>query len=95
MKRFIPEKLRVYFWDSDIDKLDPDQNKCFIISRLYTKGGVEGINWINKNYSDQDIIEAAKKRRDLNPIVANYLRSKYQIDKNEMNFFKTGQISWR
>lgn len=92
----LPEKFRQCFWDSDFEHLDTRENMAFIISRLYTKGGFPGIFWVDKTYSSQDIIYAAKTRRDLNPIVANYLRKKYNIKKNEMNYYQMrGGIAWR
>ena len=85
----LPEKLRPYFWDTDFDVLDKEKNKLFIISRLYTKGTLVGLKWVEDNYSDRDIIEAAKKRRDLNVIVANYLRKKYDLKKEDMAYYNT------
>lgn len=92
----LPEKFRPCFWDSDFEHLDIVENRAFIISRLYTKGGFSGIFWIDETYSDQDIIYAAKTRRDLDPIVANYLRKKYHLEKSEMNYYHMqNKIAWR
>ena len=55
----LPEKFRPYFGDSDFEHLDIVENRAFIISRLYTKGGFSGIFWVDETYSDQDIIYAA------------------------------------
>lgn len=63
----LPEKLRPYFWDTDFDALDTRKNKLFIISRLYTKGGKPGVKWVDENYTDDDIMEAARKRKDFRP----------------------------
>ena len=86
-EKAIPEYLRAYFWDTDFDSLDKEKNKLYIISRLYTKGRIEGYKWVNENYSDDDIIEAAKVRRDFHPIVANFLRKKYGLRKEEMAYY--------
>ncbi|MBR6090531.1 MAG: hypothetical protein IKP86_11395 [Anaerolineaceae bacterium] len=93
-KNPIPEKFRPFFWDADFDELDTDINKLFIISRLYCKGGLEGMYWVEHHYVDADIIEAAKRRRDLNPIVANHLRKKYDLEKSEMNYYSMS-ADWR
>lgn len=67
----LPEKFRPYFGDSDFEHLDIVENRAFIISRLYTKGGFSGIFWVDETYSDQDIIYAApgmwriKRRRHI------------------------------
>lgn len=84
----LPEEFRSCFWDTDFEKLDIQKNKLFIISRLYTKGGFPGIFWVHDTYPDQDVIDAAKIRRDLNPIVANYLRKKYGLRKEDMMYYQ-------
>ena len=77
----IPKKFEPCFWDTEFEKLDTEENKYYIISRLYNKGGISGITWVEDNYSIEDITEATKLRRDFHPIVANYLRKKMWIKK--------------
>ncbi len=84
----IPENLRLCFWDTDIDRLDMEENKDYIISRLYTKGGMRGIAFVHEAYADDEVIHAAKTRRDLNPIVANYLSKKYGIPREDMAYYR-------
>lgn len=92
----IPEKFRIFFWDTDFDNLDLKDNSAYIISRLYNKGGFSGIKWVHDNFTDKEILNAIKTRRDFHPIVANYLRKKYHLSKNEMNYYKMKpNISWR
>ena len=92
-KQHLPEFLRPYFWDTDFDVLDKEEDKMFIIPRLYTKGRWEGFRWVEKNYPDEDIIKATKDSRNLNAIVANYI-SKNSILKKRIwpiiVFLKTG-----
>lgn len=91
----IPEKFRPCFWDADFDKLDLKKNKDFIITRLYVKGGLSGIDWVHDQYSDEEIQDAAKRRRALNPIVANYLRNKYHLKKQDMAYYRMAQSGGR
>lgn len=84
----LPERFRPVFWDTDFDNLDKKKNAAYIISRLYNKGGFPGIFWVHVNYTDEEIIHAAKTRRDFDPIVANYLREKYHLQKEEMNYYR-------
>ena len=84
----LPEKFRPVFWDTDFDNLDAEKNSAYIISRLYNKGGFPGIFWVHEHYSDQEILQAIKTRRDFDPIVANYLRKKYSLEKDEMNYYR-------
>ncbi|MBQ6508001.1 MAG: hypothetical protein IJI07_00875 [Flexilinea sp.] len=50
--------------------------------------------WVEHHFSENDIIEAAKKRRDLDPIVANHLKNKFGLDKSEMKYY-TMSFDWR
>ena len=86
-KQHLPEFLRPCFWDTDFDALDKEEDKMFIIPRLYTKGQWEGFRWVEKNYPDEDIIEATKRSRNLNAIVANYISKKFNIKREDMAYY--------
>ena len=88
----IPSKFQIYFWDADINNLDIDENKYYIIARLYTKGNFDAIEWVHQTYTEKDIEETARKRRALDPIVANYLRQKYSLQKEEMAYYRTEEM---
>lgn len=90
----LPEKFRSVFWDTNFEELDAEKNKLFIISRMYCKGGLEGMYWVEHHYSESEIIDAAKNRRDLNPIVANHLRNKFKLEKSQMKYY-TMSFDWR
>ncbi len=90
----MPEKFKEIFWDTNFEELDTEKNKPFIISRMYCQGGLEGIYWVEHHYSEDDIIQAAESRRDLNPIVANHLRKKFGLEKSRMKYY-TMSFDWR
>ena len=85
----MPIELKKYFWDTNFEKLDIKKNKGYIISRLYCYGDLKAIRWIKRTYSKSQIKEVAKNRRDLKPIVANYLRQQFNLKKEEMAYYKT------
>lgn len=93
----IPIEFKPYFWDTDFNNLDIKENAPYIISRLYNKGGFPGIFWVQDTYTDDEIIQAIKSRRDFNTIVANYLKEKYKLNKSDMNYYhmKENSIPWR
>ena len=84
----MPIELKKYFWDTNFEKLDIKKNKGYIISRLYCYGDLKAIRWIKHTYSKEEIKEVAKNRRDLKPIVANYLRQQFNLKKEEMAYYK-------
>ena len=87
----MPIELKKYFWDTNFEKLDIKKNKGYIISRLYCYGDLKAIRWIKRTYSKSQIKEVAKNRRDLKPIVANYLRQQFNLKKEEMAYYRTVQ----
>lgn len=91
----MPESLRTFFWDTDFDNLDLQENKYYIISRLYVKGNLKAIRWVNETYTDEDIKETARTRRALDPIVANYLRQKCGLKREEMAYYRNERLGGR
>ncbi len=83
----MPEELKKYFWDTEYEKLDKEKNKRYIISRLYCYGDLKAIKWIKENYEDKDIEDVAINSRNLKPLVANYLRQKFNLKKEEMAYY--------
>ena len=84
----MPIDLKKYFWDTNFEQLDIKKNKAYIISRLYCYGDLKAIRWVKCTYSKEDIKEVAKNRRDLKPMVANYLRQQFNLKKEEMAYYR-------
>ena len=84
----MPEELKKYFWDTKFEELDKEKNKIYIISRLYCYGDLKAIKWIKENYIDKDIEDVARNSRNLNPLVANYLRQQFNLQKEEMAYYR-------
>lgn len=84
----MPKEFEKYFWDTQFEKLDKRINKRYIISRLYCYGDIKALKWIKKNYTNEDIEDVARNCRDLRPLVANYLRQQYNLDKEDMAYYK-------
>ena len=84
----MPIELKEYFWDTEFEKLDKEKNKRYIISRLFCYGDLKTIKWIKDNYSKEDIEDVAINSRNLNPLVANYLRQQFNLQKEEMAYYR-------
>ena len=66
----IPKKFEPCFWDTEFEKLDTEENKYYIISRLYNKGGISGITWVEDNY----VANYLRKKCGLKKEQMNYYR---------------------
>lgn len=78
------DRLNFLFWDTDIEKLDQDLNHRYIISRLLCKGGMDGLIWVTEHYSEDAIVDTVLHRRDMDPIVRNYMAQQYHIPKSSL-----------
>lgn len=83
----IPNSFKDAFWDRDFEHLDLDQETDFIIARLITHDGLIGLKYVEDTFSKEDILHAVKTRRDLNPIVANFLQNRYGLQRCDMNYY--------
>ncbi len=90
----IPKDFKKYFWDTEFNKLDLEKNKIYIISRLLTHGGFKGYRFLLDAYNYEDFKYVGTHSRLLNAKIASYLKNIYNINKNDMAFYKNN-INWR
>ena len=93
MERKIPKDFQSTFWDTNINTLDIEENKIAIISRILTFGSDQQYLWLKDTYSDEDFILTALESRNLDPIVANYLRKKYDLREEDMVYYTMVETS--
>ncbi len=72
-------QMRGIFWDTDVERLDLEKNKPFIIARMLEKGGMRGMIWVEAVYPAEDIVDALCSRRDFSPVVRNYYLGRYHV----------------
>jgi hypothetical protein len=73
------------FWDVNPEKLDWQKNSCFIIERVFVRGGMKDVTVVMNCYKKNEIISALKKSRDLDPITHNFCSNYFNIPKAEMH----------
>lgn len=83
----MPEYLKEIFWDIDINELDVNKNKRFIISRILSFSKDESAKWMYKTYTDEDILDVAKNSRNLTLKAAIFLKNIYNLSEDEMIYF--------
>ena len=77
------EKMKAFFWDVDINAIDPVRHKRFIIERLLRFGTPKEVCWVLENYSSTEIVEVIKKSRNLDPKTANFWAIHFDIPKRK------------
>jgi len=65
----LPNFLSSLFWDCSFEKLNPEQNRDFIVFRIITSGGLKAYRWMRSNIGDSEIRECIIRRngRGLTP----------------------------
>ena len=79
------------FWDTQTERLDADEHSDYIIARLLNMGGMRGYLWVQKLYSEEAIRGAVIRRRDIRPVVRNFMAARYHIPSDSL--LKT--VDWR
>ena len=59
------EKLRRYFWDTDFSTLDTEKDKRFIVERLLELGDESSVEWLRKEFKNQELLEVLGRARNI------------------------------
>lgn len=84
-------EMKPIFWDTDTDALDQRRNAPYLISRLLNMGGMAGYCWVNDLFTPEEITWTVLHRRDLRPVVRNFMAQQYGIPRENL----PRRSSWR
>ena len=83
----IGENIKPFFWDINIDTLDKEKHKQYIISRMFNFGDDEAIRWVKEEYTDEEIEYVARNSRNFTKKSAEFLKNVYNLEEDEMKFY--------
>jgi len=83
----IPKTLQSVLWSADVDKLDLERDKGYIIHQVLIYGTIEELKWLFNTYSKKDIIDVF-----LNVPYKNYPRQNFYFIKNFIINLKDASI---
>ena len=63
VKTKIPKKMKWLFWSYDINSLDLEEDKDYIISQVLNYGTEEDLKWLFKLYPEKEIKKIIKNPR--------------------------------
>jgi hypothetical protein len=75
------------FWDQDYEKLDPDESKRYIISRVISRGGTQDELELFRYYGWATIKEEVVKIRYMNNKIFNYISKLLDIPPEDFRCF--------
>lgn len=91
----IPKYLHQYFWDVNVEKLDPKKKPYFVINRLLDKGDIKAARWVRRNFSEEQIKETFYKIRDFNEKVGRFWSLFLKIPQEKIACLKPSYLKMR
>lgn len=68
----IPRDLRLLFWDTNINDLDPKTYPRYVIERVLEYGEEDAVAWMRGAFTRDQILEVLRTDRNLTPLSANF-----------------------
>ncbi len=68
----IPERLQYLFWDTSLNKIHIRQNARYIIERVLELGDMYALEWLQRVYTTQTIIDVIFLSRNLTEKTRNF-----------------------
>lgn len=84
----VPNEFKPIFWDADINSLDKEKHKQYIIERILEFGDEKEYRWMFKNYTDEEIVDVVKKSRRISRKTATMMANFYNIPGEEIRCLK-------
>lgn len=80
----IPQELRSYFWDIDVQSFDPQDHPEYTIERILELGDSDAVDWLSDEFSEEQIKEVIRTNRRLSKKSANFWALVYHIPEEEV-----------
>ena len=61
----VPERFRTLFWDTDLKNIHMKRNARYIIERILEFGSLDALNWLQRVYTVQNIIDVISTGRGM------------------------------
>ncbi len=73
------------FWDAQVEDIDLQKNKRYVIERVMTRGKMEDFKMLLTLYSREEIKEELKKSKELDPKTRHFCSWYFDIPENELH----------
>ncbi len=91
----IPKSLYQYFWDVNVEKLDPEKKPYFVINRLLNVGNAEAVKWVRQNYHAEIIKDTFRKMRDFNAKTGRFWSLILKIPQEQVKCLQPSYLKMR
>lgn len=86
-----------FFWDLDMEVIDPEKNKTLIIERVATRGDINDFKLLIEHYGRDEIKEQVQKCGYLDKKTLNWLSIYFDIPPNSFSCYskiQSNQVFW-
>ena len=73
------------FWDAQVEDIDLQKNKRYVIERVMTRGKMEDLETLLILYSKGEIRAALKESKELDPKTRHFCSWYFEIPENELH----------
>ena len=84
----IPNNLRPYFWDIDVESFDPQTHPEYTIERILEFGDSRAVGWLREQFSEEQIKDVIRTNKRLTPKSANYWALMYHIPAQDVTVLR-------
>jgi hypothetical protein len=86
----VPENIRPFFWDVDVESFDPRQYPDYTIARLLEYGNREALSWLRSLFSEQEIKKVIRTERRLTRRSATFWGLVYHLPSEQITALRCG-----
>lgn len=97
--RMIPENIRSFFWDIDVESFEPKLYPDYTIGRVLEYGNREALSWLRSQFSEHQIKKVIRTERRLTRKSATFWALVYHLPSEQIMALKMratrGSLQWR
>lgn len=96
----LPKFLEKYFWDVDFSKLEKKNHPFFIIERILEYGDKKAVNWMEENFSSNQIKKVLSNSKNLSSRSANFWQIIFNMKRDKIlclkkSFREKQKLIWK
>jgi len=80
----IPQCVRPFFWDTNLDNFDPASYPAYTIARILEYGDDKAVAWLKETFSEDEIKQVVRCEGRLSRRSANFWALVYRIPSDDV-----------
>ncbi|MFU8844823.1 MAG: DUF6922 domain-containing protein [Bacteroidales bacterium] len=84
----------LYFWDTDLHKLNIDTSKRLILERVFSLGSPEEMTLVIRYYGEKQVVETLQQVNYFDPKTLNFISLLFGLPKSAFKCYKCNCREW-